>query len=184
MIVSVDIRLASMISALSNVIAPAVETNAFATEQAQLVAGHLQALQAQREHSAEYERLEHRYLRHLAADVVLGTEGGPRTSEAAGRLGELLDSPEPVGLSDLRAAHAALATAVADFVAAEGEDGTDESVARSTRSIVRAEHAQSLRDRSFFKPFGYEDGSVDVEPIDQMMDGFRNKYPTRDGASA
>lgn len=184
MIVSVDLRLASVISALSGVIGPAVETSAFATEQVQVVAGHVQALRKQADHSEEYERLEYRYLRHLATDVVGGAEGGPRTSGAAGYLRELLATPEAAGLSDLRAAHAALGTAVADFVAAEGEDGTAESVARSTRTIVRAEHEQSLRDRSFFEPFGYEDGSVDIEPIDQMMDGFRSKYPTRDGAQA
>lgn len=80
MIVSVDTRLASMISALGGAVLPAVGDNAFVTEQAQLVVGHLQVLRAQGEYSEEYEVLEHRYLRRLATDVAEHAEGGPRTT--------------------------------------------------------------------------------------------------------
>jgi hypothetical protein len=182
-IVTVDTRLASMVSALTGAILPAVGADAFVTEQAQLVAGHLQVLRAQDEYSEEYEVLEHRYLRRLAADLASGAEGGPRTTEAVTRLRGLLDKGEPARLGELRAAQPALAQAVADFVSAEGEDGTDGSIVRSTRLILIAEHAQSLRDRAFNAPFGYEDGSVEITPIDRMMSEFRTSFPREAGAA-
>ncbi|WP_216892816.1 hypothetical protein [Nocardia alni] len=184
MIVSVDIRIASMLSALSGTIVPALEKGGFAAEQAQLLAGHLQVLRTQSEFSDEYETLEHRYTRRLAQDVIETAEGGPQTTKAVIRIRALLDKGEPVGIAAVREAHTALCTAVADFVAAEGEDGTDESVARTTRIVLRAEHEQSLRNRSFFSSFGYEDSSADIQPIDRMMADFRSKFPAKDGASA
>lgn len=183
MIVSVDTRLASMVSALAGAVLPAVGDNAFVTEQAQLVVGHLQVLRAQGEYSEEYEVLEHRYLRRLATEVAERAEGGPRTTEAANRLNGLVDKGEPELLGQLREAQLALSRAVAEFVAAEGEDGTDGSVARTTRLVVAAEHAQSLRDRSFNAPFGYEDGSVEITPIDRMMSEFRTAFPAEEAAS-
>ena len=184
MIVSVDIRIASMLSALSGTIIPALENTGFVAEQAQLLAGHLQALRTQAEFSDEYETLEHRYIRQLAQGLIEAAEGGPQTTKAVTRLRALLGKDEPVGIAAVREEHRALCAAVADYVAAEGEDGTDESVARTTRIVLRAEHEQSLRDRSFFSSFGYEDGSVDIQPIDQMMAEFRSKFPTEGGALA
>ena len=133
MIVSVDTRLASMLSAMTGAILPVVGDNAFVTEQAQLVAGHLQVLRAQGEYSEEFEHLEHRYMRALAAELAAGAEGGPRTTDAASRLRGLLDRGEP--------------------------------------------------DRAFCGPFGYEDGSVEIAPIDRMMSDFRASFPGK-GASA
>ena len=177
MIVSVDTRLASMLSAMTGAILPAVGDNAFVTEQAQLVAGHLQVLRAQGEYSEEFEHLEHRYMRVLAAELAAGAEGGPRTTDAASRLRGLLDRGEPDRIGAIREAHQELCTAVTDFIAAEGADGTDASIARSTQVVIRAEYAQSLRDRAFCGPFGYEDGSVEIAPIDQMMNEFRASFP-------
>jgi hypothetical protein len=181
-IVSVDTRLASMLSAMTGAILPVVGDNAFVTEQAQLVAGHLQVLRAQGEHSEEFELLEHRYMRALAADLAEGAEGGSRTAEAATRVRGLLDRGEPDRVGAIREAHQELCTAVTDFIAAEGADGTDASIDRSTRLVLRAEHEQSLRDRAFCAPFGYEDGSVEIAPIDRMMSEFRARFPTK-GAS-
>jgi hypothetical protein len=184
MIVSVDTRLASMLSAMTGAILPAVQGNGFVTEQAKLVAGHLQVLRAQGEFCEEYEFLEHRYLRRLAAALAEGAEGGSRTTAAAMRLRGLAGKAEPTRIGEVREAHTELGTAVADFMAAEGEDGTDESVARSTTIVLEAEHAQALRDRSFNSPFGYEDGSVEIAPIQDMMRDFRTSFPAGDGAQA
>jgi hypothetical protein len=177
MIVSVDTRLASMISAMTGAVLPAVAGDAFAGEQAQLLAGHLQVLRAQAPFSDEFERLEHRHTRGLARDLTDAAEGGPRTVRSVEGLRALLDRGMPAEIADVRAAQHELTAGLEEFVAAEGDDGTEASVARSTRLITRAEYQQSLRDRSFFGPFGYEDSPDSVAPIPDMMAQFRSEFP-------
>jgi hypothetical protein len=65
---------------------------------------------------------------------------------------------------------------VAGLIHAEGIDGTDASSKQSTQIILESEYEQALRDRSFFSPFGYEDGDPSVLSIDDMMTRFRQKF--------
>ncbi|HJQ47007.1 MAG TPA: phosphotransferase [Amycolatopsis sp.] len=74
--------------------------------------------------------------------------------------------------------------AVVELLAAEGTDGTDVCVAGSPRAVLAAEHAQSLRDRSFHAAFGYEDGSVEIAPLDRMMSEFRTALPAKEETPA
>jgi hypothetical protein len=182
MIISVDARLASMLSAMTDSVLPALADNAFAAEQAQLVAGHLHVLRLQSEYAEEYEQLELRYLRSLAAEVSDRARGERLTTHAAALLHRLACGQELSNIREVREAHRELGDAFAAFLEAEGEDGTPESVEWSTRTVLEAEYAQAQRDRSFNRAFGYE-GSADViASIEAMMATFRADFPTEQGA--
>lgn len=184
MIASVEIRLASMLSALTGAILPAVQSNPFAREQAELLAGHLQVLQTQGNHAEEFERLEHFHTRRLATEVVVDSVGGEKSAAAEGAVRQALNVPVPQGIAAIRVAQSSLAAVIADFVTAQGVDGSSESIARSNTVILAAEYVQSLRNRSYFSPFGYEAGTDDVKPIEQMMNEFRAEFADIEGASA
>jgi hypothetical protein len=184
MIVSIDTRLASMLSAMNDAIVPALSDNAFAAEQAQLVTAHLQVLLLQSEYAEEYERLEYRYLRALASDIAREAEGGVRTTRAAALLNRLTTQCESSSIRDVREAHSTLGHAIAAYIEEEGEDGSAESLQRTSRAVLRAEHAQAQRDRSFNSPFGYEDTPDAVDSIEDMMRTFRAEFPDEPGLRA
>ncbi len=106
MIPSIDTRLASMISTLSGVIAPALgSSNPFAAEQAGLLMAHLGLLRAQEPFTAEFEQLDYNRNRAFAQDLLAAVtdDSGKDTKAAAAALRQLLDAPVPFSLSALRA---------------------------------------------------------------------------------
>ncbi|MDV2477080.1 hypothetical protein F8M49_20280 [Rhodococcus zopfii] len=183
MIVSTDIRLASMLSALTGTILPEIAEHGFAREQAELLAGHLNALRVQGAFAEEFERLEFNYTRNLAREILRDSTGGEMTTAATARVQSALDEKAPTDITDIRAAQSILTSLIAELVSAQGIDGGAASVVWSTRTIVDAEHGQSLRDRSFFSPFGYESGSDEVKPIEEMMGDFRKQFNEDSGAT-
>lgn len=161
MIVTTDTRLASMLSAVTEVILPAVQDSGFAFEQTQLLAAHLQALRTQEEHAQEFERLELEYLRRLASDLAVPE----------------LPTGNAESIADTRAVAAALKTAIIEFLTAQGESGDDASIRKSDQIVLAAEHAQSLRERCFYSCFGYEDSDPPFGSVPAMMDQFRAEFP-------
>jgi hypothetical protein len=177
MIPSIDTRLASMASAVSGVIAPALgTTNPFASEQAALLVGHLQVMRVQQGAAEEFEHLDYNRTRAFARELTDAAEGGAAVQAAATAVRSALDAPVPFTISQVRAAQDALAAAIGDAITAAGTDGTDAYVAASQAIVIRQERAQSIRFRSYFAVMGYEDGSRSIPPMEQMMDEFRAEY--------
>lgn len=174
MIPSTDTRLVSMIDAMTGVIIPALDSgNAFAREQAALVVGHLQALRAQQPVADEFERLDHNRSRALADELLAHADGGAEVARAAKQLRGRLEGPAPFTMEQLRRAQDVLTSSICDLITAGGVDGTEEFVAASTRTVLDHERRHALRLRSFFSMMGYEDGSVPVPTLDEMMAEFR-----------
>lgn len=177
MIPSVDVRLASMASSITGVIAPALEgRNAFAEEQAALLVGHLQVLRGHEAMVDEFEQLEHNRTRALARDLLAEVDGGEQVDTAVSVLRGLLEGPVPFTMTALRAAQDELAAAVTELVRADGVDGTTASVAATTRVVLAYERPHSLRLRSYFAAMGYESGETAVPALDDMMDEFRRTH--------
>lgn len=175
MIASVEIRINSMVSAITGTIVPALEGNSFATEQALLVAGHLQCLRDRLDYMDEYTRLELLHTISLARKLVDESEGGPETAAATAALKSTLSEAPTVTIADVRESQQSLSTLIATLIEAQGRDGTSDTVRTSTEIVITAETKQSIRDRSFFSNFGYEDGNDEIPTIDSMMEDFRTE---------
>ena len=177
MIPSIDTRLASMASAVSGVIAPALgDSNPFASEQAALLVGHLQVLRVQQGASEEFEHLDYNRTRAFARELADAADGGPQVQAAAQAIRDALNAPVPFTITQIRAAQDVLAAAIGDAITAAGTDGTADYIAASQRIVIAQERAQSIRYRSYFAVMGYEDGSRPIPPLEEMMAEFRSAY--------
>lgn len=177
MIPSIDTRLASMASAVSGVIAPALgTTNPFASEQAALLVGHLQVMRVQQGAAEEFEHLDYNRTRAFARELAEAAEGGPQVGAAVRETRTELDAPVPFSITEVRAAQDRLAAAIGATIAAAGVDGTEAFVASSQAIVLRQEREQSIRFRSYFAVMGYEDGSRAIPSMEQMMNEFRSRY--------
>ncbi len=177
MIPSVDTRLASMSSAVTGAILPALGTsNASAAEQAALLAGHIGVLRAQLPVSEEFEQLDYNRSRSYARKLLVDLAGGECTQVAARQLRDLLDGPVPFTLPQLRFAQDELAAATGTLIEAGGVDGSPDYQAASFQVCLCEEREQSIRSRSFFGMMGYEDGSTPIPDLDDMMSEFRSSY--------
>jgi hypothetical protein len=173
-----------MLSALTGAILPAVADDSHASEQAQLLMAHLNALRIQSDHIEEFERLEHLHARKLATDLTAAAEGGPVSSGAAQHLRSLLSAPVPRTISDTRVVQCALLEAIADFLSAQNVDGAEKSVNESTLAVLDSEYEQSLRDRTLFAPFGYDPNDPRFSSIERMMCDFRSMYPQEEAGNS
>lgn len=174
MIPSADIRMSSMMRALSGVIIPALEHDANARDQAQMVLGHLHALRVQYDWLEEFERLEFLHTRQLAVRLFATAEDDYRDTEEVQNLDRHATQSVPDAMADCRAAQGELTEAIAQFIALQGKRGSHEAISRSNLAVAEAEYKQSLRDRSVFAAFGYEADDPNVLPLERMMDEFRN----------
>jgi hypothetical protein len=194
MIPSTETRLASMASAMTGAVLPALgKAHPFATEQAQLVAGHLAVLKAQEPYADEFERLDYNRLRVFAVELLAASSGGPRTDQASAALRDLLAGPVPYTITEIRAAHDKMSAAIGGLIAQVGIDGTEESLRASDEVGLRHERENALRYRAYFAAMGYEDGTVPMPDLPTLMADFRDalasvgpavtSLPFDDGAS-
>lgn len=177
MIPSVDTRLASISSAVTGAILPALgDTNPFATEQAQLAAGHLMVLRAQEPFAEEFERLDYNRLRACARELADAGDGGESTDRAVAAVREHLEGPIPYSLAEIRTAHDRLAAAVCVLLATIGRDGSEAALERTDAIAIRCERDNAARYRSWFGLMGYEDGSFPTQELPDLMSEFRAAY--------
>lgn len=174
MIPTADIRMSSMMRALSGVIIPALEHDANARDQAQMVLGHLNALRVQYDWLEEFERLELLHTRQLAGRLLSTAEDDYHDSEEVRALDRRASQPIPDAIAGCRAAQGELTEAIAEFVALQGKRGSHEAIRQSNLVVAEAEYKQSLRDRSVFSAFGYEADDPEVLPLETMMNEFRD----------
>jgi hypothetical protein len=154
MLPSIDLRLASMIRAVKDIILPALEGgDGLATEQAGLLLGHLLLLREQVGSADLFQRREAEDLLVLGESLVERAAGGSATLAARDALAAVIrDSPhleEPQSISGLRAGMSAL-------LEASGIDGTGEF--RNMSSVLTIHHARAAArlERSWFAPIGFE----------------------------
>jgi hypothetical protein len=176
LIPSIDIRIGSLISALSGAVGPALKDNNFAAEQTALLVGHLQVLRQQHDFSDEFETLEYAHARRLASELLEIAPPDQASQQTADRLRRLVETPPANSMASIRACREDINAGISDLVEANGKTRNPNDNLQFASTILRYEKAQSIRSRSFFSLLGYEDGSTEIPPLEEMMNQFRIDY--------
>lgn len=162
---SIDLRIASMVRAMKDVIAPAIDpANSLAREQSALMIGQLHMISAQ-------WRLVSRYASVCLADMQrlvagLAIVGGARTTAAGDRLTQVLAEPA----SDTEAQYQDAARALEGLVRAADEDGTDAFRQQLRREALQFSIRQAERDRVWFAMSGFDMDADHLPSIEQILD--------------
>lgn len=162
---SVDVRITTMIRALADVIVPALDQSpGLASEQAQLVLGHLHVLREQLGYAAHFEQLEWQAATSLG-EALVGATTGPRSASPAWRELE-------VALSANAGAHAQDTRDRAEAIRAGVEEliRTDTAEAARLGSIIlEHERAAANLNRSWFAGMGWESGDSGLPSIPELI---------------
>lgn len=148
---SIDLRIASMIRAMQDVIAPAVDpANSLAREQSMLMIGQLQMIAGQ-------WRLALRYASACLADLRgmadgLKVEGGSATQDAWTELRGALDGAE----ADSEIQYQNAARALEKLVRASDVDASEAFRAQLRTDALRFSQRQAERDRAWFAGSGFD----------------------------
>ncbi len=170
MMPSIDLRLASMIRSVEEVLLPALAGHSgLAQEQAHLLLGQLMVLRMQVDGAVAFERIEASGLRDLARDLVQAADGGERTKGAARTLATLLEAPAGNLPADIRTFMTGCSVAIEDLVAASGEDGSADFRSLSADAILRHGRRSALRNRSWFAAMNFEAPGVSLPPINPLV---------------
>lgn len=155
---SIELRLRSMIRAITETILPAVDPgNSLAQEQTRLLLGHLHALLLQHAHAGEIAQLVKRDAERLANDLLREVRGGPQTMGAALHLRAAL------------AGTGSIAHAVEQLLVASGVDGDPVFVDFSERTVLDYSRSQASRGRAWFKAMGFDSAPDTLPDIPALL---------------
>jgi hypothetical protein len=168
---SIDDRIATMITAMQEVVLPALATSGgLATEQAGLVLAHLRVLRAQVDHAVRFELLQLEALETFAAGLAERVAGGEATSDAARRLAAApTGSPRPRDPVTVRADTEALASALSDLVEASSIDGESQFNLYLRSSLLDYVEHKALQDRAWFAGTGFEFGAAEFPSLPELL---------------
>jgi hypothetical protein len=154
MIPSADDRLASVVRALTDVIAPSLPPEAgLAQEQLQLAVGHLMILRAQLDATPVYEAEEAEDARALGILLIAAGGGGAATASALATLKSAVETSRGP-----REDRIAIHTAVDALVKACAADGAPDFRAQLGKIIVTHQTPRTMKDRKWFEPMGFDAG--------------------------
>ncbi len=162
---SIDVRLATMIRAMTDVIMPALdEAPGLASEQAQLVLGHLHVLREQVVYAGRFEELEYRAAVSMGEAFVAATRGDATTSPASRRLEAALATDAGGRPEDTRDLAEAIRASVEELVRIDTKNQA------RLRSIL-LEHERTAADlnRSWFAGMGWESGDTGLPSIPELI---------------
>lgn len=150
---TVDERLASVIRALTDVIAPSLpKDSGLAQEQIQMCIGHLSILRSQIDRAPAFEIEEKNDAEALARALIAISGYGFMSKSASDALATLLAS----NLGDARATRIELNRGIAALISAAGEDGDKAVFASIQATVLKFEGARIQKDRLWFAPFGFD----------------------------
>lgn len=161
---SIEIRLASMIRSMSDVIIPSIDPgNSLAREQASLMIGQLNLLGLHWRKVFPYAEVCLADLRKCAQGLT--ADGGEATQAAAAGLTAALDADAP----DPERKYQDCARALEAVVRASAEDGTPAFQAQVERAVLAFGRRQATRDRAWFAMSGFDIDSDSLPSIDQII---------------
>jgi hypothetical protein len=162
---SIELRIANLIKALSQVVLPAIDPrNALAREQAQLAIGHLQLIALQWRKAAAFEAQALATLRELGEQLADAAAGGGGTMQAAAALREALT---------LGRAYAELGGAIDRLIRAASADAAPDFRARLDDAVLAHGALQAWRERVWFAATGLDPDARALPSIDEMLRGAR-----------
>lgn len=172
-----SLQLQTAIRAMADVVLPAVDpANKLAQEQAQLVIGTLGLMQQRLALWYRYDRDELRRYLELNGELA-AARGGARTQAAAAELARAAAAGADVyeraraEPAELEAAVLALRAAVGELVAAADADGEPAGLSALQRAVLAAARVQTLRERAWLAPTGFESDPKSLKPIEQQLAG-------------
>jgi hypothetical protein len=152
MIPSVDDRIASVVRALTDVIAPSLPPEAgLAQEQLQLAVGQLMILRAQLDASPAYEAEEAQDARMLGKLLYAAGGGGTETTAALSSLKSAVEAKQGV-----REDRITIHTEIDKVVKACAADGSADFRAKIGTIIVTHQTSRTMKDRKWFAPMGFD----------------------------
>ena len=159
---SVELRIRSMMRALTEVVLPAVDPhNSLAQEQARLLLGHLHALALHHRDEARLDEINAAAMATLARELIACSAGGIHTGDATARLREIIPTADPRALSH----------AVEALMVASGIDGDADFQARSAALVLAHARTDTLRGRAWFKVMNFDATPEQLPSIEQLLRG-------------
>lgn len=158
---SIQLRMASMRRALSDIIVPALSENPFAAEQAILLNQHLILLESQVDRIVEHERGLHDGSCDLGWTLLALATGGPLTKSASTRLSGVLDEVVDGPLPELRASTERVETKIDELLEALWTDGDVQARNAASKAAVKTGAAAAISECRFFAAAGFSGGEVD-----------------------
>lgn len=162
---SLDVRIQSMIRALTDTVLPQLVPGTAAADQAALVAGHLVVIRDQIDIAADFDRYELESFSLLAASLIDDASGGPRTTTAVSLLVSLVSDRSARSPADVRAQVDTLGSAIESLVHAVAIDGSSDSGVRVTALVVQHERRRVAANRKLFLGMGWESDSEDLPDL-------------------
>ena len=169
MVPSAQLRLASMMRSVQDVILPAVAGNSYATEQAMLLLGHLHVLTGQFDHVLRYEALQLRAAQAHAQSLCALAAGGKQTLAACTALREQaqVEAADPPAVPSV---YEALQARAEDLIRAAALDGTQDSAQAIQQATLSYGRACADRDRAWYGAMGFEASGTQLPDIAHMLD--------------
>ena len=162
---SIDIRLTSMVRAMTNVIGPAIEPgNSLAREQAQLMIGQLKMIAAQWRRVFPYANLCLDDLRQMVNQ--LEPAGGPQTMAAAAALTEVLATGNA---ADPEKHYQQASRGLEVLVRSVALDGAERFVPVFEQTALQFGLRQSRRDLAWFAMNGFDVDADSRPSIDDVL---------------
>lgn len=159
---SVELRIRSMMRALTEVVLPAVDPhNALAQEQARLLLGHLHALALHHRDESTLDALSDAALETLARALLGDSVGGAHTQAAAHAVRQALPA------ADARA----LSRAVEELIVAAGIDGDADFQASSAALVLTHARTETWRGRTWFKAMNFDARPEQLPSIEHLLRG-------------
>ncbi len=144
---SLDLRIRTMIRAVTEIILPGVDKdNALAQEQARLLVGHLHALQQQQPYADRLAAIEGRALKALAHKLINASAGGSVTKAATARVAAAFQTDD----------RAALSLTVERLIVDSAADGTEAFLQATNALVLKEAKAAANRGRAWFKLMGFD----------------------------
>lgn len=166
---SIDVRIDSLIRALSDFVIPELPPGGTGADQAGLVVAHLQVLRGQIDLAGSYERYELEHATGEARALLAAAEGGEKTTRAARSLTESLSDVDDHAPAFVRASTEAVRAGIDILLRSAAEDG-DPGVTTQFRSIVITyERALADTDRSLFADNGWESGTSELPDLQELL---------------
>jgi hypothetical protein len=168
-----------MIRAMTTVIIPALdESPGLASDQAQMVLGHLHVLREQLDHAGRFEDLEYRAAVSLA-EALVAHAGDGSASPASQQLQAALAAGTGAHPQETRDRAEAIRAAVEEFVRTHPQD---EHAARMQSIVLEHERTSANLNRSWFAAMGWDGADSGLPSIPEMIeDGL---HATGKGAGA
>jgi hypothetical protein len=166
---SVDVRLDSMIRAMTDFVMVELPPGGTGAEQAALVLGHLHVLRAQADLVGPFEEFELRHTVAEAETLASLATGGPLTVAAAARLGEVVASVDESDPAGIRASTEAVRAGIEGLLRAHAVDGEDHAAVHD--AVLRFERILADANRSLFAAQGWESGDEELVDLPDLLRG-------------